>query len=280
MDNDKEFYRLWFEYLKRNETYKELCKWMRITHLMTEEHEVDFTDQYKKLCEQMRREDISIQLPDKFTVILKDVVFANFGDIFTIDFDEWWKNRENRKRPKVLEEYVTSEALPLVEADLDYCIWQFEQKHGRKPSAIELKQCFVDYLRRQLPSHRFIKLSLMDEPKAIKHELAKFMSSNSVQETIKEMKSALKLMKMLYTKPTGKPRLDDLKTYLDVYDMWKERIESKKSSGPGEWRKIIQHFEPNRHDFNESVERRYQRYKQKAEAIISNVEAGDFPGET
>ena len=275
MANQKESYRLGVEYLRRSDDYKEYCEWKLAKH-----------------------EDPSLPDPDKVKIIeksykfnkIKEIIyhpcasnFSYFRNIHTIGFDEWWgwkkerlsPNRDIRNRiPGPIEDFMEGWLL----RDLNGCIDGFVHKKHRQPSAIELRDFFVDFLKRYtLRNKLLLQVDLECKLQDIKTEFKKIMHSAKVKRKIAEAQP-FRLDDYRYSEPTSKPRIDDLQKYLDIYDMWKDKVKNRKPGDPSGWDEIIHHFEPHRNICNENDRRLYQDYKKRAENIISNVEAGCFPG--
>ena len=242
--------------------------------------------------------------------------FENFLDVHEINFNEWWvfqkmrleRNKANRIHSPV-DNYVTGQ-VSLV-SDLDYCIDHYKQYTGREPSAQELKYDFVEMLNDRGGEQKmlFLRVNLTSKLEDINAGFKKIMASDEVKKKMEYGKTWRGFFDNI--ERTGKPRLDGLQDYLDAYDMWKEQVVPRKPGDPSGWKKIIQHFEPGAKlkDADECVKmfkkkysrkpspleleetlseeqkkfsnmgRKYKRYKEKAEQIISNVERGYFPGE-
>lgn len=269
MDNPKEIYRLWFEYLRRSDDYREFCEWFRARH-----------------------KDPSLPVPDKFKKDsrggLPSIVstFVDFLDVHSCDFDDWWNGQKDRlerikgsQQPGAVEDYVTG--CGSIEDDLNLCIDVFKRLEGREPSANELKDWFLQAFLKGEGGRRMLllRVDLAYEAKDIKAEFKKMMDSDLVKKKMADAQPRRWLLRHKSKKPTGKPRIDDLQKYLDVYDMWKEKVQSRQPGDPGGWDEIIRHFEPGRTASDDTGRRVYLRYKQNAERIISNVEKGCFPGQ-
>ena len=163
---------------------------------------------------------------------------------------------------------------------MDLCINLFRRLQGWEPSAIELKDWFLSFLKGAASERMMIlKIDLSFEGKDIKNGFKEVMGSDAVKGKLSNAQSRRWKLHYQNKKPTGKPRIDELERYLNVYDMWKEKVQNRQPGDPSGWDEIIQHFEPGRTVSNERDRRLYQLYKQKAEKIISNVERGFFPGE-
>ena len=297
MDEQKEFYKLWFEYLRRSDNYREFCEWYRAS-----------------------QKDESLPLPGKFVTLPPGsnsyiMLISTFSDVYSTSFDEWWERQKVRlervfknQKPGPIEDYMVGE--PSLEDELNHCMDAFKQSEGREPSANELKTNFLQFRKRKSDETLLLRVDMTYEPKAIKDGLKKWLNSKGVKKKMADAKPWRYLKSHQYKKPTGTPRLDDLQDYLDAYDMWKEKVLPRKSGDPSGWNAIIQHFVPGakvknadecvkmfkkKHsrkpsflELDETLEeeqkkfsnmgRKYKRYKENAVKIISNVEGGYFPG--
>jgi hypothetical protein len=102
--------------------------------------------------------------------------------------------------------------------------------------------------------------------------VAGILKTPAVKKRLREGKE----WRELWNGVTGRPRLDELRLYLEVYDMWRSKVRDRKPGDPGGWYQIINHFAPDQN--GEEVDRQVKRYKEKAARIIGNVERGVFPG--
>lgn len=266
MANQKEIYRLWYEYLKRSVVYKEYCEWSRAKN----ENPSPLPEKFKE-----KINGISVSPIEK--------TFERFLDVHEINFNEWWvfqkmrleRTKANRIHSPV-DNYVTGPVS--LESDLDFCIDHYKQKTGREPSAQELKDNFVEMLNDRGGEQKmlFLRVNLTSKLKDIKDGFENIMASDEVKKKIAYAKTWWGFQNIGHT---GNPPVRELQDYLDVYDMWKEKVHNKKPGAPGGWDQIIKHFEPGRSVSNPSDRRLYQSYREKAEKIISNVERGYFPGD-
>ena len=240
------------------------------------------------------------------------MLLSTLSDVYNISFDEWWERQKVRlKRVFGYRKSGPIESPASIEEDLDQCIDSFIQSEGREPSAYELRDCFVHFLKRESDKTLLLRVDLTHEPKVIKDELKRWITSNGLKKRMNDAKSWRWMIGHQFKKATGQTPIEDLQTYLEVYDMWEEKVQNKKTGDPSGWKEIIQHFKPRaqertadqcaksfkqkhgkkpgvlelqemldeEHKRYASLERRYKRYKEKAAKIISNVEMGYFPGE-
>ena len=92
MDDQKEVYRLWCEYLKRSEAYKNFC------------------EEWSNRCQE-KPPDPLMPVPEGFEDHHMTDLFLTFGDPHRLDFDAWWEmfhswlNTESRNTEAVIEMY-------------------------------------------------------------------------------------------------------------------------------------------------------------------------------
>jgi len=264
MNDQKEFYRLWFEYLRRSDDYKEFCEWYRAS-----------------------LKDESLPLPGKFITLPPGanpyiMLLSTFSDVYSTSFDEWWERQKVRLEQVFKNREPGPVGEPSLEDDLDRCIDAFKQSEGREPSANELKTNFLQFLKRKSDETLLLSVDMTYEPKAIKDGFDKWLKSNGVKKKIADAKPWKWLKANRYKKPTRKGGFHMLQKYLEVYDLWEEKVQNKKTGDPGGWDQIIHHFEPGwdlNGDHRLSKLKVYQDYKRKAKNIISNTERGYFPGD-
>ena len=289
MDDQKELYRLWYEYLKRSENYKEFCGWWRKREPVKS---LNLNDSYKEYCKSYRKgkgHPHLLPVPKKFKSgerIHIPKKFGNFLDVHMFPFDDWWtwKKRallESSSRDRGPVENLLEGYSGNLETAIDYCIESLRASNNREPLAIELKEDLLHHLEiTSLFGFCFLRINLDYPPQKIKAAFAEYLKSKDVKEKYTSFTDRDDFCKN-HQLHTGKPRLDDLQKYLDVYDMWKEKVQNKKRGDPGGWDQIIHHFEPNwdvNGDDRLSKLKVYQGYKLNAKNIISNTERGYFPG--
>ena len=309
MDEQKEIFRLWREYLMRSDSYKTFCyKWGE----QISNAEVAFLNEWIGHGGK-RNKKARFQMPEKIKDHPMTPTLQVFSNPHNIDFDTWWpvlryhlSAREKSKRGAVEDCSVDFSS---TERDIDSCIKAFIKVAGREPSALELKTTYMDMLKNKPKMRMAFKVDITYSLTEIKDSFKEIMTS----DVPKKMLAIGKRLRELTVnfKPTGKLRLNELQDYLDAYDMWKAKVHNRKSGDPGGWNAIIQHFEPGSQERTAdqcvksfkrkhskkpgvlelqemldeerkryaSLERKYKRYKEKAAKIISNVERGYFPGE-
>ena len=87
MDEQKEFFRLWFEYIRRNEIYKEFCEWYR----ESQKHE-NFP-----LPEKLKNLPPTGVDPSLFSRLKPYIrLLSTFSDVYVVSFDDWWTSQKER----------------------------------------------------------------------------------------------------------------------------------------------------------------------------------------
>lgn len=242
---DKEFYRLWYEYLKRSDNYRNFIKANR-----------PITDAIRD----------SLYLAKIWNKIGRDPVLsghfinlATFGDVFKTPFDTWYK-----RRLKDQPFWIAVETKKLIRSyELQFAIGQI---HHPDPNIISCLDT----------------LSYYDHPKPMKRlfeeENHQFINiSVNLHASDREIRDAVsKIVAQRKKKQT--PSLESLQDYLATYDLFHatEPLPKKEIA-----RRILS--EDNRkQDARADKEEtdRIDLYHKRALAIIRNVEAGNifFPG--
>lgn len=267
MGKEKECYRLWIEYLKRNDNYKDFCNTLR-----------------------EKKKNPSLSIPEKFKHLVYPANYYMFGDIHNKHwtFEKWWKLYKERASfhdDFPVESYISRKILGVkdefipkgivedyadhLQSDIDVCIEQFKfYNQGREPTLNEFRELFLNELKGgQLC--KYITIRIDPRGKSTQDIL------NQIRKLIKEKRKNPKIKQGEYKfihflKPTTKLRLDDLQKYLNIYDLRQQ---------PGiKPKEIIKRINPEDDADNLEVQRAYRDFYQKAKRIIEFVETGRFPG--
>lgn len=265
---DKEFYRLWIEYLKRSKDYKEFCEILR-----------------------KKKKNPSLPMPDKFknSGTRYPANYYRFLDIFDKrwTFKEWWKYHKKsvsfyngiplkcyvaRKILGIEEEFqpkrIVENYADYLQSDIDNCIQQFKfYKQGREPSLGEFRERLLYELKEGILSPY---LTVRIDPRGettedILKQVKKIIREKRKAPQIKNRENDFKL----YFKPSTKLRLDELKKYLRVYDLRQQGLKPNK---------IVKKINSNDDSNNGEVQRAYRDFYDKARKIIRFTENGVFPG--
>jgi hypothetical protein len=234
----KEKYRLWWEYLRRDDELKEWFEWLEEYHSKRKATEIvaRTPDKAWEECGDKHLNNFWRKIPKKFKtrdkflgITFKYEIDDHFGNIFEEDFDEWWRDAPanlESKYPSV-EDYIKSKAVAGVthfENDFEAAMAELKDKTKQKLSA---KAFGVKFKRELLKIIKFnSRLSFpvmvhlfMDRSN---EELTKDFL-DVVENKRKEIglgkrspfyKQHFYLMEPFYFK--------DLKRYLRVYDLRKE----------------------------------------------------------
>jgi hypothetical protein len=264
MDDQKELYKLWVEYLKRSENYKAFCE--------------------ERLEWQRSDEPLSLSKLAKFMMSQIAETYSAFGDIHSVDYnfnDRWGLRRQEldllKKHPipNAVDDYM-NERQPSLQTDLTAFF-----KSPKEFSDAEIITFFPRFLNRKLDGRNMmlLEIDLLQSRQNIKAGFKELMDSDVIKEKIENAKDARWEHHHKNIKPTGQASIKDLQKYLKVYDMWEEKVQNRKPGDPGGWDQIIKYFEPGRSASNEGDRRLYQDYRDRAKNIIANVEMGFFPGD-
>jgi hypothetical protein len=259
----KEINKLWWEYLKRSKDYQEYCNWVK-------EHREKFP---LRLAQDPRIQQIDPTsfvenfhpLPTKFendkhgrSHPIRDG-HSLFGDIYTCSFEKWWDSNKRQLELKSIEDYSE-----VVASEIQHVINEFDEEMLREPTLQEFKEWFVQYMKRPMSRHIYITIRIRDGQS--NNELVKQFSSY-----IRNDKKMLMVKKKARKwSPTHPVRFDELKRYLEVYDL------SAKTNPELSWREIAAVIHP-RKNFHDEIRRILIKEKHKAERIIKNAEQGIFP---
>lgn len=251
----KEIYRLWWEYLKRSKDYKELCEWARKAMKNSE-----------LLCpEKFRNDDNGAAHPLVWT-------FMHFEDVHKESFREWWEdgeklNLENAKIAPADREIV--EYSELIGCDIENFINSFKRKMGREPTLREFKDFFISRGKTWRDEIYLVIKVTGETTETIVKEVRKVVSERKKEVCVREIELGLRKSDH---KPCSTVRPDELKRYLDAYDLKKQGLKIKEIA-----ERIGTKAQRENSD-SADVLRVIRSDIQKAKKIIKNVERGYFPG--
>lgn len=186
-DAEREYYALWWEYLKRSPDYKKFCK----LHSAKK--------QYKG----------PMKLFNQF--------FLNFkfmGDVHRFDFDDWWQNWQKDRMTSPSKIWPAEDVIKEdIKKTIDYLKWGKK----RKPTLEKFSQHFLQDVIPD-PLYFYVKIPLIGlSINEIKNQLFPILESKK--------KSALVKSIAMYTSaydaksPLSRLRPGELRRYLEVYDM-------------------------------------------------------------
>lgn len=252
---EREIYNLWWEYLKRSKDYKEYCEFQR-------------------------RKNIETHAPKKFQVNVKrgyippvTIAYHWFGDVHVNSFEKWWEFHQRKATNEAVK--IVSDSIidysDVVTQHMEICIDSFIAQKGRTPTLDEFTFYFSDYMKSDKDGFIYLWVNPWHAP--IKEMTKRFEEIVTEQKRNIPQIQKIELALEKYRKPSSlnRIRLDELKRYLQVYDLRNRGLK---------WNDIIKKL--NRTDDKaiiEIVRVEFHRYLRKAKAIIKNVERGIFPGE-
>jgi ribosomal protein L13E len=241
----KNIYHIWFDYLRESQNYRTYCQWRRRCE-----------KSHRKIPEQIRIVDFASFISG----------YDQFGDIFNLEFDEWWESKKKyfSKRKKLKTVFDFGKTIREV---IEGAIYSFKSDEGREPSLEELK----DYCVR-----------LLDSPKRI-IVAVNLRRDDSMDNIINQFKHIIRHLKKskpddlrnwpgAWKYPTATKRNDELRRYLDVYLLRQRNI-----ALPEIAEKIPVYSNNKKSDLQE-IHRMIRSDYKKARNILRNVERGVFPG--
>jgi hypothetical protein len=271
---DKEVYRLWWEYLKRSENYKAYCNAVReVIKIAQKRGEPNskiikklFAEDspYPELMEKYFAKGLSLK-KDDFTVSAKIIGMNRnwqaFGDVFVDSFDDWWKvtlTMDFSIPLVVLNDPDAVKALPMF---VEECK-RLKEERKKFPSPKEM----IDIITQSEREYLFIAVPMVGN-----------MTMETISKKIADARAMWKrdddflyfdfLFKRFFM-PVGRVRFEELKRYLQVYDLKQEGLKMKD---------IIAKVDPSSRGEDVHVLRAFRSDLQKAKKIIANVESGCFP---
>jgi hypothetical protein len=256
IDNkEKDIIKLWWEYLKRSERYREFCKWW---------------NQKEKS-----------PLPDSLNKYHQGLwnTYMNFGDVHSQSFEEWWRSELDNPLPVLIKPYYAEfgknmiDYRSVIEKDIYKIHRKFKKKLGREPNIKELIHNLKLYMAFWKRERLYLLVEFQHASKIeIVEEFHDFLSDRKKDPTVKEASKSIRGSKGITTiikKPTT---TDELERYLRAYDYRKD------GRNYSEIAKEMWEISNDDDDYSEDTERIVKRDLQKAKKIISNVEYGYFPG--
>lgn len=194
-------------------------------------------------------------------------VYRDFGDIYSVDFDEWWDGHRDLFSDKLAEAF--NDLYKRIGID------------PSKSSGIQLTQSVEDYEEDRKLGWVVVSVNLASTKNQLVHDFENFLKC---YYTHRKGRPKLKRELVSIAYPLiGRPNVPALEIMLDVYDLRKSD-ESLKLYGIGEKLRLNPKQMPKRGDTKKmtSDKRRVMtatvsRYFRHAEKIIENVSKGVFP---
>ena len=258
-DERKEYYKLWYRYLKRNEDYEKFCEWIQ---------------NEKTIKDEPVRIDLSnTKLGLKGFAALP--IFTIWRDVYTLSFEEWWELIIKNSVPFA----------PIQECDMwlkraiDFVIDGLIKTQGREPTVYELRENLVRLLERGY-NGKFIYLQIDLRPGCSYSEVEKRFKK-IVEPRMKKL--LIKQFPNFSQEPPSVLKKDELDRYLFEYELHYpkqgkglkvdeiiQKVASEKQYGKAHW--TGKENEKGIHDVvNQDLK--------KAKRIISNTLSNVFPGQ-
>lgn len=255
----KDVYRLWREYLKRSEKYKVFCEIKR------DPDRHDFNEikaLYEKRANFVPKKGIKKtkeeQLGDEIWSLSWDL--TTFGDVFCDSFEEWWEEYKPKLRKNVIDfaEPLAYEASPY------FLRWSFMYDDHFKRGKKNIGQFITEELDTD-PNYVVVAVPTLGDitMKEISHQISKIRENGKMRKNPELHDNFIR-----YKIPIGRVRYDELKRYLQVYDLKQQKMSIKE---------IIKKIWPGKNDRDDHVRRQVYSDIEKAEKVIENVEQGYFP---
>ncbi len=255
----KTFLNLWWKYLKRSAIYKEYC-------------------------ESSREDNKEESLPKQFTIPVKfeetgDIAgvvdpqflwnWYNFGDVHRNSFEKWW--RGFKKVDKTEAENIQGVETYNIKQEIDSCIESFKKSYGREPTLQEFKDELLYLTNNYDVSYLKINFMAPSTKEDLIKQLCDFVRNKLIDSFIRISRAAYHLTPFTVTKYRDSSlRADELKRYLQVYDLDKKDVDMKD---------IVKIVKPEKNCDSVNVIRAFNLDLERANNIIENVEQGIFPGD-
>lgn len=275
----KEILFLWYEFLRRGRDNREIFEWIK------DGAEYDrLPDKFKKDPEKMPTRDEALEEypwghafffgnSSKRKLVSPKVYFClASGDVHSLSFEKWYKNIEKiqqRRRKKEPIKFLKD----TIESHLDFMIPILTIRSGgkRKPTAKELgkslkEEIFIPY------STLFLEIDVVGSSREeLNRSFSKIINKAKGGFQVKEKEDKYRW----FSHPIGRKKIDEIKRYLTVYDIWEE------NNSKGKWTELVSQkidFYKDAKTGPMDLKREIQRDKSKALKIIKNAEKGIFPG--
>lgn len=305
--NESKIYRLWWEYLKRNDKYKEFCDFirerkkkcsekrcfgLRLKHETFQEIlEFFVVSEYiipvkNNACLKDKKQPDNLVYLDEIFSEIKAFVGANkriaknyliFGDVHTDSFELWlntYKKQLEGKLGKGVEFYNPKKDIDLITAIL-------KDSYECEPSLDAIHGCFIASWDGSWKSIRKsyiclnIDLSVANTTENLLKQIGKIIKEKRCAPDMRLLKANSNLQPSSNTKiKDNYVRLDELARYLQVFDLH-TGYGGEKLKMPD----IIKRVKPKANNKDVNVQRAFYLDLERAKKIIKNVELGVFPGE-
>ena len=267
---DKEAYKLWWEFLKLSDNYREFVEnppWKRKRlgpgpHTITIPLKWD-SESYKFYYETNFGSNFKKGVsPD--SLIQTSYLF---GNVHELSFEGFWKNLPGRR--KKLSKH---KKIPVSEFKSEFEFWSsiYEmdcKQKSKKPDFEDFKKLILNCLKNN--EKRYLTIDLRCPIGEINNSIKQFVNKD-IKKGIKDKITKDKWLKCYQLCfPTPNLRVDEVNRYLKVLKIFKSGLKGKSA---------FKELNPNG-DYDDPDQRTaFYSDKRKAERILKNVEKGYFPG--
>lgn len=256
-DERERAYRLWYEYLKEVEGYKEFCEWAIKVNLYGS---LSDTKELQRMLRDFESEHASHPWAPFGNRFMHN--FWDFGNVHARPFEDWW-NRFLAYTPQQEASIKIVDVSKMVRSYIDQAFWRFKMKNKRDPGAQELRDtvdAILDY------NHRLRRYDFY----AVDPHMTKERAESEFRSAFTPKKRKFKVD--LFPRFTG-PIRDEVGKYLHAYRLSKKNI---LESGSPNLSKIADELGFRYDDSNR--QQICHAYIEKAKNIIGFVDSGIFPG--
>lgn len=301
-DNNFQFYKLWWEYLKRNDDYKELCEWVfnnKETRYLISSSACPKFQKIKKLEDVDFDSVIDPDLQDSICIdpnnpnnsstgltLYKNNVIANlgrcwlvnsglyanlfrFGNVHANSFETWM----NMQQEDIKINSQKSVTIYNFEQEFNSSIEHFKRAEERNPTIQEFVDHFLSriYFPCSATIHFEVDLLTPYTIQDLLKQIGKIIKKERNKPEIRRIRAEKNLLPFSNTQVKDNYlRLDELERYLKIYDLKKQGLKMMD---------IIKIIEPKAYNKDVNVQRAFYLDIEKAKMIIKNVGLGIFPGE-
>jgi hypothetical protein len=260
---EKEIYRLWWEYLKRSDRYK--------TFLEENRGKISYVDALGK----------GLDEPLYFTALI-------FGDVHAERFEDWWERETSNPRYYIGPDpaggmLCIKDASEEILSDISLVYNLFRLRNDdQDPNEYELIDAFRGHMQSLSGWGKVCVEVKLDAPmEQLVKEFRAYVSQKRKEYQTREFAMQLK---GIQGQPTRDKLRDELWKYLNVYDLRMKKVSYvdiiRQIGTPAEKEGIEKVDSFSKGQSNpEDINRMYRRYFQKAKHIIRNTEQGCFPGD-
>ena len=252
---------MWWEYLKRSEKYRIFCeiypKAIGFARKKGGSH-----SSYEKAIKELYSAAVSLNRKEwMFNSLVENMEdnIDSFGDVFKNSFEDWWKTKSTSKGSLpyiVLNDQNALKMLPHFTKKCDS-----RKKSGERfPYPEEIIKLLTE------EEFEYIFLAVPMVGRVTVEEISQEIAA--IRTKWKDEFDVADYRFKRFTMPVSRVRFDELKRYLQIYDLKQEGMKMKD---------IVAKVDPSRKGNNADVLRAFRSDLQKAKKVIESVEYGCFP---